>query len=92
MKICVDENIPLISVSALSNAGHDILDIRGTIEEGLPDHLLWEKVQFEKRLLISSDKGFAERRGEAHFGILIVRLRQPNQQNPRQDHAGNENP
>lgn len=30
MKICVDENIPLVTVTALSNLGHDVLDIRGT--------------------------------------------------------------
>jgi len=80
MKICVDENIPMVSVTALRDSGHDILDIRGTIEEGLPDELLWEKVQHENRLLITTDKGFSDHRAESHFGILIVRLRQPNQQ------------
>ncbi|CAN5588157.1 hypothetical protein BH10ACI1_BH10ACI1_08900 [soil metagenome] len=37
-------------------------------------------MQQEKRLLITTDKGFAGQRGEAHYGILIVRLRQPNEQ------------
>jgi len=32
MKICVDENIPLISVAWLKDSGHDVLDIRGTAE------------------------------------------------------------
>lgn len=76
----VDENIPLISVAWLEDSGHDVLDIRGTTEQGLTDELLWEKVQREKRLLISTDKGFAARRAEPHYGILIVRLRQPNEQ------------
>jgi predicted nuclease of predicted toxin-antitoxin system len=80
MKICVDENIPLISVAWLKNSGHDVLDIRGTTEQGLTDELLWEKVQRENRLPITTDKGFTAHRAEAHYGILIVRLRQPNEQ------------
>ena len=42
MKILVDENIPLISVKALREQGHDVLDIRGTSDQGLVDKLLWE--------------------------------------------------
>ena len=80
MKICVDENIPLVSVAWLKESGHDVLDIRGTIEHGLTDELLWKKVQRENRLLITTDKGFAAHRAESHYGILIVRLRQPNEQ------------
>lgn len=80
MKICVDENIPLITVAGLRNLGHDVLDIRGTIEQGITDELLWKKVQRKNRLLITTDKGFAEHRAESHYGILIVRLRQPNEQ------------
>lgn len=80
MNICVDENIPLVTVVGLKNLGHDVLDIRGTIEQGLADDLLWEKVQSENRLLITTDKGFANYRAESHYGILIVRLRQPNEQ------------
>ncbi len=30
MKICVDENIPLVSVIELKKRGHHVLDIRGT--------------------------------------------------------------
>ena len=80
MKICVDENIPLLTVAELKNLGHDVLDIRGTSEQGLADDLLWERVQRENRLLITTDKGFANYRAESHGGILIVRLRQPNEQ------------
>ncbi len=80
MKICVDENIPLVSVTELKNLGHDVLDIRGTSEQGLRDDLLWEKVQQENRLLITTDKGFTNYRAESHYGILIIRLRQPNEQ------------
>jgi hypothetical protein len=41
------------------------------------DHSLWQKALNEKRLLITTDKGFTEHRDEAHHGILIIRLNQP---------------
>lgn len=80
MKIFVDENIPNITVHALREAGHDVLDIRGTPRQGVFDNDLWLLVQKEGRLFITTDKGFAEHRDEQHHGILIVRLRQPNEQ------------
>jgi len=78
MKIFVDENVPLITIGALREMGHDVLDIRGTTNEGMSDDALWAMVQQEERLLVTTDKGFAQHRGEYHYGILIVRLRQPN--------------
>lgn len=78
MNIFVDENIPQMVVRTLREMGHDVLDIRGTPEEGIPDDILWKKVQHEGRLLITTDRGFAQQRGQPHHGILIVRLRHPN--------------
>ena len=78
MRIFVDENIPLVSVVQLREMGHDVLDIRGTNDEGMSDDQLWTKVCQEERLLITTDKGFAFRRHIKHYGILIVSLRQPN--------------
>ena len=78
MKICVDENIPLNTVAALRRLGHNVLDIRGTLQQGISDEVLWALIQQEKRLLITTDKGFVQHRDEPHAGILVVRLRQPN--------------
>ena len=78
MKILVDENIPLISVNKLLEMGHNVCDIRGTSDEGMPDELLWKKACDEKRLLITTDKGFAQYRDKRHNGILIIALRKPN--------------
>ena len=78
MKILVDENIPSMTVRALREMGHDVSDIRGTEREGMSDDALWEMIQREGRLLITTDKGFTQRREKLHHGILIVRLRQPN--------------
>jgi hypothetical protein len=58
--------------------GHDVLDIRGTPNEGMRDTQLWMLAQGEERLLITTGKGFATHRNEPHHGILIIRLGQPN--------------
>lgn len=78
MKIAVDEHIPLMTVRALRDLGHDVRDIRGTADEGMQDEDLWEMVQREERLLITTDKGFTHYRTAPHYGILVVRLRKPN--------------
>lgn len=78
MRIFVDENIPLMTVNELRTRGHDVMDIRGTNFEGISDAGLWDIVLKEKRLLITTDKGFVQNRNDEHYGILIVRLKQPN--------------
>jgi len=78
MKLLVDEHNPLMTVFALRELGHDVLDIRGTPEEGLDDPALFRKAQLESRLLITTDKGFFQYRDRMHCGLLIVRLRRPN--------------
>lgn len=62
MRILVDENIPLMTVSELKRLGHDVQDIRGSTQEGLPDIELWELAKKEKRLLITTDKGFERKK------------------------------
>ncbi len=38
MKIVVDENIPNVSVQELRSLSHDVLDIRGTPQQGMFEH------------------------------------------------------
>lgn len=78
MKVLVDENIPAMTVSELRRLGHDVLDFRGSQKEGASDSEVWNLAQKENRLLITTDKGFAQIRQSGHAGILIIRLRQPN--------------
>jgi RNA:NAD 2'-phosphotransferase (TPT1/KptA family) len=49
MKVLVDENIPLITVEELRLKGFDVIDIRGSAEQGITDEVLWQKAQQEKR-------------------------------------------
>jgi predicted nuclease of predicted toxin-antitoxin system len=80
MKVFVDENIPLTSVLELRRVGHDVLDIRGTNDEGISDELLLKRACEEGRLLITTDRDFASFRDREHYGILIIALRKPNRQ------------
>ena len=78
MKILVDENIPRVTVGALREQGHDVRDVRGSSGQGMSDSNLWSVAVSERRLLVTTDKAFTGFRSVPHFGILIVRLRQPN--------------
>ena len=50
MRILVDENILNITVRELRVAGHDVLDLRGTERQGMPDDDLWALAQSERRI------------------------------------------
>ncbi|MBI4411040.1 MAG: DUF5615 family PIN-like protein [Deltaproteobacteria bacterium] len=80
MKIFVDENIPSMTVKALQEINHDIIDIRETTHKGLSDEKIWEWVRRDGRMLITTDLGFATHRAEKHNGVLIIRLKKPNRQ------------
>jgi predicted nuclease of predicted toxin-antitoxin system len=74
----VDENIPRTTVERLRELGHDVRDVRGTADQGLEDPDLWNAAQAGGRVLITTDRGFTEFRAVPHYGIVVVRLRQPN--------------
>src|SRR5205823_3049948 len=78
LRILVDENIPKRTVEELRADGNVVSDLRGTTEQGSPDPDVWQNVLAERALLITTDKGFTSYRDEAHFGVLVIRLRQPN--------------
>ncbi len=80
MKIIVDENIPLITVKTLKDMGHDVKDIRGTNLKDITDDELWKIAKNERRLLITTDKGFVRFRTEQHSGLLIALLSKPSRQ------------
>ncbi len=41
----VDENIPKMTTNTLLELGHNVLDIRGTEFEGIPDNQVWQMAQ-----------------------------------------------
>jgi uncharacterized protein with PIN domain len=78
LRIFADENIPLQTIEELRMMGHDVKSAHDREHKGLDDLSLWKLVQKESRILITTDRGFANRRAEQHSGMLIVRLRMPN--------------
>jgi len=77
MRILVDENIPRLTVTALLAMGHEVLDLRGTADQGMRDASVWETAQREQALLVTTGKGFGRRQTQPHYGVLVIRLRQP---------------
>ena len=50
-----------MTVQALREMDHEVLDIRGTLDEGASDEILWKISQQEGKLLITTDKGFTKK-------------------------------
>jgi hypothetical protein len=67
-----------MTVVRLRDLGHDVRDVLGTPDRGLKDPDLWSAALGDRRVLITTDRGFTEFRAVSHFGVLVVRLRQPN--------------
>ncbi|MFP4417378.1 MAG: DUF5615 family PIN-like protein [Chitinivibrionales bacterium] len=80
MRILVDENIPRSTVKQLSEAGHDVKDIRGTGDEGITDDKVWQIAVKEKRTLITTDKWFGTINTHEHYGVLMIVLKHPNRE------------
>jgi predicted nuclease of predicted toxin-antitoxin system len=80
VNIVVDENIPGQTIAWLVAQGHAVSEARKPPLRAAADSVLWDTAQNELALLITTDKGFADRWTEPHHGMLIVRLRKPNRQ------------
>ena len=78
MKVLADENVPLMTINELRRQGHDVRDIHKAEQKGLLDTEVWARAQEESRLLITTDKSFAQYRGINQCSVLIIRLHQPN--------------
>jgi predicted nuclease of predicted toxin-antitoxin system len=84
MKIKLDENLPGALALLLKNLGHDTQTVNDEHLRGSEDSAIWDAVQNEQRFLITQDLGFSDARRftpGTHYGILLVRLRQPSRAN-----------
>jgi predicted nuclease of predicted toxin-antitoxin system len=84
MKIKLDENLPFRVAALLKELGHDVHTAYEERLVGHPDTEIWGAAQRESRFLITQDLDFSDLRQFApgsHHGILLVRLRSPNQRN-----------
>src|ERR1039457_3411776 len=72
-----------MTVAGLRELGHDVKDVRGTGQQGLPDANLWTLGLAEERMLITTDKGFTEFIQSSPPGTSAIMYR--NRSRPRAD-------
>lgn len=77
LRLLCDENIPASLVSALRDAGHDVLAV-GATASGMADVAVLAWAQREARTCVTFDADFGElaiKRGRtAGYGIILLRL------------------
>lgn len=75
-RVKVDEDLPRQIVDLMIAHGHDAATVVEQGWQGAPDHVLWFRVQDERRWLITADKGFADLRqypAGSHAGVILLR-------------------
>jgi predicted nuclease of predicted toxin-antitoxin system len=80
MLIKLDENLPSRLVGVLASLGHQVDTVPDEGLSGRPDEDIWDAAQANGRFLITQDLDFSDMRRfqpGTHFGILLVRLRNP---------------
>ena len=80
MKFFLDENFPKAGANLLTSRGHDVIDIRGTPDEGADDRYVFEKTQAEQAVFLTTDRDFYHtipHLNPRHYGIVVIALKQP---------------
>jgi predicted nuclease of predicted toxin-antitoxin system len=81
MKFLLDENFPKTAENLLAEFDHQIIDIRGTEQQGMEDENLFELAQREQAVLLTTDRDFYHTipfSYDKHFGVIVIALKQPN--------------
>lgn len=84
MTFLLDENFPKAAGAMLSGRGHEILDFRGSVNEGMPDTEVFKMAQAATAVLLTTDRDFFHtipHLFDEHSGVVVVALRQPNRRN-----------
>lgn len=80
MRIKLDENMPVRLAALLTDMGNDVETVYSQKLSGVTDDEIWSVAQEEKRLLVTQDLDFSDRRRfqpGSHSGIILIRLRSP---------------
>jgi predicted nuclease of predicted toxin-antitoxin system len=75
-RIKVDEDLPTLIADMLIARGHDAVTVLQQGWQGIADDVLWERVQAERRWLMTADKAFADLRRHppgSHAGVILLR-------------------
>lgn len=81
MKFLLDENFPKSAEKLLHDYGHEVVDIRGTIQQGINDFQLFDYAQQIEAILLTTDRDFYHTiplQYSSHFGVIVIALKQPN--------------
>lgn len=77
MRLLADENIPLETVRALRDAGHEVFSAAES-DAGASDHHLVTRASNEDRLIVTFDQDFGELVARAQqgpkAGVLLLRI------------------
>lgn len=81
MRLKLDENMPMLLVTTLRQAGHDVHTAGDEGLLGKPDEDVWAAVTREKRLLLTLDRDFGRLATKAgdRPGAIVLRPREANQ-------------
>lgn len=81
MKFLLDENFPRAAIDFLEARGHEVLDFRGTADQGMKDDAVFTRAQRSQAVLLTTDRDFFHTIPHLfgrHFGVIVIALRQPN--------------
>jgi predicted nuclease of predicted toxin-antitoxin system len=77
MRFLVDESVSADVTDYLRSVGQDVISI-AEVDRGAVDENILARAVTERRILITNDKDFGEivfRSGQAHHGVLLLRLK-----------------
>ena len=80
MKFFLDENIPKTCGDHLKSLSHELVDIRGTKNEGLDDRSIFKLAQINSAIFLTTDKDFFHTIPylfEKHHGVIVISLSKP---------------
>lgn len=78
MRLKLDENIGVSAAAFLHEQGHDVLRVTDEALSGASDEVVWQHVCQEKRMFITLDARFSDRRRYppgTHAGIVLLWLK-----------------
>jgi len=81
MRFFLDENFPKAAHGFLAKRGHEVIDIRGSTDEGAEDPHIFEMAQHSRAVFLTTDKDFFHTVPHLyahHHGVVVITLRQPN--------------
>jgi predicted nuclease of predicted toxin-antitoxin system len=79
----LDENFPKAAYKYLVDHAHQVIDVRGTENEGSSDKSLFEMALKHRAIFLTTDKDFYHTIPQLypkHYGVVVILLRKPNRE------------